>query len=108
MSIVILHFYSELLTVVCSSYWSKLNGDSEMTWGPDPLLTPTGIDQARDARAAWKKELPFGIPVPRRHYSSPLKRALDTWKVVFVGEDNHDGVLEKDKRHVTILEAGSS
>ncbi|KAI0689928.1 phosphoglycerate mutase-like protein [Cytidiella melzeri] len=81
-------------TQAWDAHWSKLNGDDEITWGPDPLLTPAGVEQARDARRAWKKEVPFGIPVPVRHYASPLKRALDTWKTVFA----EDGLW------VTILE----
>lgn len=97
-------------SITLESYWSKLNGDSEITWGPDPLLTPTGIDQAREARAAWKKEIPFGVPVPHRHYASPLKRALDTWKIVFVGDSGQDseGILSEEERRVVILEVSSS
>ena len=76
------------------SHWSKVNGDDTITWGPDPLLTPTGIEQALDARKLWQKEIPFGVPVPSRHYSSPLKRALDTWKTTFVGDGARVTILE--------------
>ncbi|KAI0088466.1 histidine phosphatase superfamily [Irpex rosettiformis] len=81
-------------TQAWDDHWSKLNGDDTMIWGPDPLLAPAGIEQALDARKAWQKEIPFGIPVPQRHYASPLKRALDTWKTIFA----------EDGARVTILE----
>ncbi|KAI0768927.1 phosphoglycerate mutase-like protein [Irpex lacteus] len=81
-------------TQAWDDHWSKLNGDDTITWGPDPLLTPAGIEQARDARRAWAKEIPFGIPVPSRHYASPLKRALDTWTTVFAEDGAGVIVLE--------------
>ena len=80
-------------------HWSKLNGDTDISWGPDPLLTPLGELQAQQARNAWKAELPLGVPVPQRWYSSPLKRALDTWKITF---DSDEGLF--GKKQVTILE----
>ena len=66
------------------SHWSKLNGDDELAWGPDPLLTPIGVAQAVAAQQAWKTEASHGIPEPEIHYLSPLKRALDTWKATFL------------------------
>ncbi|KAI0345470.1 phosphoglycerate mutase-like protein [Trametopsis cervina] len=81
-------------TQAWDDYWSKLNGDNEITWGPDPLLTPLGLEQARDARNAWQQEIPFSIPVPKRHYASPLKRALDTWKTTFADDGWSVTVLE--------------
>ncbi|OCH90902.1 phosphoglycerate mutase-like protein [Obba rivulosa] len=63
--------------------FSKQFGDDEITWGPDPLLTPLGIAQAHAARTAWLAELPNGIPLPQLFYCSPLKRALDTWRITF-------------------------
>ncbi len=82
-------------------FWSKLNGDDELTWGPDALLTPTGKAQALDARAAWEAELEFGVPTPHKFYSSPLRRALDTWAGTFAGES---AILPEEKRRVLILE----
>ncbi|KAI0953658.1 hypothetical protein AcW1_007823 [Taiwanofungus camphoratus] len=80
-------------------YYSKLYGDSEMTWGPDPLLTSLGITQAEAARSAWEFEVPFGIPTPEQCYASPLHRTLSTWDLTF----NVDEILGENKR-VIILE----
>jgi len=66
-----------------SGYWAKLNGDSEITWGPDPQLTPLGEQQAQEAHAAWHKERRFGIPLPEKLYTSPLTRAIRTHQVTF-------------------------
>lgn len=77
-------------------YWSKLNGDDEITWGPDPLLTPLGLAQAVDAQEVWRREAAHGVPVPERHFLSPLKRALDTWKATFLVEEEsntHKGLI---------------
>ncbi|KAH8077491.1 phosphoglycerate mutase-like protein [Cristinia sonorae] len=90
-------------TEAWDAYWSTLNGDDELTWGPDPLLTPVGQGQAVDAREAWKAELEFGIPTPERCYASPLRRALDTWTITMGGEGEHR-VLPEASRRVTILE----
>ncbi len=88
------------------SYYSKLYGDEEMTWGPDPLLTPLGHVQAADAHQAWLAEIPHGIPQPERHYVSPLKRALDTWAVTFgvrgISED--EGAFSSEKRIALVME----
>jgi len=90
-------------TETWDAYWSTLNGDDELTWGPDPLLTPLGQSQATEARDAWISELPYGVPLPEQFFSSPLKRALDTWALTFTVEGK-DEVLPEQKRRVTILE----
>lgn len=92
-------------TIFLSFYrhWSTLNGDDELTWGPDPLLTPLGQSQAEDAKKAWKDELSHGIPLPEKCYGSPLKRALDTWALT-LGGSGEDEVISGDRRRVTILE----
>ncbi|KAL4242991.1 Histidine phosphatase superfamily protein [Abortiporus biennis] len=90
-------------TEAWDDYWSKLNGDEELTWGPDPLLTPLGQTQGEEARVTWKEELQYGIPVPDRFLSSPLKRALDTWTATF-GKDGEGEVVDKGKKKVLILE----
>jgi len=72
-------------------YWSLLTGDGEMTWGPDPRLTPLGESQARAANAAWKAEIPANIPLPRSLYSSPLSRAANTCRITF-----EDIVIDRD------------
>lgn len=81
-------------------HYSKLNGDSTMTWGPDPPLTPLGEDQARAARLAWLEEVPRGLPAPERCFASPLRRALSTWTLTFQGDE----ILAGTSRRVTILE----
>lgn len=63
--------------------WSKLNGNGTITWGPDAQLTPLGVEQAKNATAAWKEELLAGIPEPEVLYSSPLSRAAETAKITF-------------------------
>ena len=85
------------------SHWSKLNGDGEIVWGPDPLLTHLGELQAEEAHEAWKKELPHGVPLPEKFFSSPLKRALDTWKITF-DRQGDEQVLEPERTSVDILE----
>jgi len=64
-------------------HWSKLNGDGEIVWGPDPALTPKGISEAKIVNAAWKKELPDGMPMPDRWFSSPFSRSANTLKITF-------------------------
>lgn len=88
------------------SYWSKLDGDGELTWGPDALLTPLGQSQALNAKAAWETELNAGIPVPQKFYSSPLRRALDTWTLTFTGANSTTvpANTAHTKRRVLILE----
>ncbi|KZT09381.1 phosphoglycerate mutase-like protein [Laetiporus sulphureus 93-53] len=73
-------------TEAWDEYWSKKYGDSEITWGPDPLLTPLGIKQAEYARLTWLKEITCGVPVPETCYASPLHRALSTWEATFNDE----------------------
>ncbi|KZT59347.1 phosphoglycerate mutase [Calocera cornea HHB12733] len=65
--------------------WCKLNGDGEITWGPDPELTPQGIQEAKNASEAWKKELPHGMPLPNRWFASPFQRASNTLRITFDG-----------------------
>ncbi|KAG5641717.1 hypothetical protein DXG03_004404, partial [Asterophora parasitica] len=66
-------------------YWSKLNGDGEIVWGPDPELTDLGKSQAAVAHDAWKSERKTGIPLPGKFYVSPLTRALKTLEITFTG-----------------------
>ncbi|KAK1219975.1 putative phosphoglycerate mutase pmu1 [Marasmius sp. AFHP31] len=75
-------------TPAWDAYWSELNGDGEIVWGPDAELTPTGIEQARAVNAAWNAELKFNIPLPRKRYSSPMTRALSTYVLTFDGIDS--------------------
>jgi len=63
--------------------WSKLNGDGELVWGPDPELTSIGKDQAVIAHEGWTTERPFGILLPQKLYCSPLTRAMQTCEITF-------------------------
>lgn len=58
--------------------WHSLTTDGEVTFGPDSTLTETGINQAKENREAWKKELALGAPVPDSFYVSPLQRSCWT------------------------------
>ncbi|KAF7799001.1 hypothetical protein EIP86_010231 [Pleurotus ostreatoroseus] len=90
-------------TSAWDDHYSKLNGDAELTWGPDPLLTPLGCAQAADARELWRVERQYGVPVPEVHFLSPLRRALDTWKITFLSlEDPGRCTDEADLRGVIL------
>lgn len=64
----------------------------------DPLLTPLGEDQAREACQTWKEEREAGIPIPDRVYCSPMTRALQTCRLTF------NGVLDLAQKRPLILE----
>lgn len=64
-------------------YWSKLNGDGNITWGPDPKLTPKGEEQARAVNTAWHAQLAAGVPLPQSLYTSPLQRSLNTLRITW-------------------------
>ncbi|KAJ3542920.1 hypothetical protein NMY22_g3320 [Coprinellus aureogranulatus] len=72
-------------TEAWDDYWSKLEGDGELVWGPDPLLTPKGISQARHTREVWEDELQYGLQPPCKIFCSPHSRALKTCEIVFEG-----------------------
>jgi len=72
-------------TPAWNDYWSKLDGDGTLVWGPDALLTPTGIQQAEAVHDKWLGEIPTGIPVPTVFYSSPLTRASRTLEITWTG-----------------------
>ncbi|EIW59094.1 phosphoglycerate mutase-like protein [Trametes versicolor FP-101664 SS1] len=82
------------------NYWSKLNGDEDITWGPDPELTAVGVAQAVAARQLWEAELKYGLPLPTKHYASPMRRALQTWREIFV----NSGMLRDSVDRVTMIE----
>lgn len=73
-----------------NEHWSKLNGDGEIVWGPDPNLTELGISQAKENAAVWKQELVNNVSgnakliLPTKWFVSPLSRSIDTlintWK----------------------------
>ncbi|KAF9779230.1 phosphoglycerate mutase [Thelephora terrestris] len=70
-------------TPAWDDYWSKLDGDGTIVWGPDALLTPLGVQQAEAAHNKWLDEIPSGIPVPTVFYSSPLTRASRTLEITW-------------------------
>ncbi|KAL7410167.1 histidine phosphatase superfamily [Mrakia frigida] len=79
--------------------WSLLNGDGNMTWGPDATLTPNGIAQAQAVNAAWKIEAKADAPLPQVFYSSPMRRAASTLEITW-----RDILLQKKSYTPTIKE----
>ncbi|KAF8961574.1 histidine phosphatase superfamily [Flammula alnicola] len=59
-----------------------IDGDGEIKWGPDPQLTPIGIEQAHTIQRAWMEEAATGLSPPHKRYCSPLSRALDTCDIM--------------------------
>ncbi|KAF5334281.1 hypothetical protein D9758_015537 [Tetrapyrgos nigripes] len=89
-------------TEAWDNYWSKLNGDGEIIWGPDPELTALGEEQARAASNAWRAELSYNIPVPNREarLCSPMTRAVKTHLLTFDFEDDE----KEGKKKAIIVE----
>ncbi|RLV94981.1 putative phosphoglycerate mutase [Spathaspora sp. JA1] len=67
-----------------NEYWSKLNGDGEIIWGPDANLTELGISQAKDNNYIWKQQQTNNknqvkdLIIPTKFLVSPLSRSIDT------------------------------
>ena len=77
-------------TQAWDDHWSLLTGDGELTWGPDPHLTPVGEGQAREACSMWKalldsKAVSDPPPLPTLFFSSPLIRSAKTLELTFQG-----------------------
>jgi len=85
-------------TEAWDDYWSKLEGDGELVWGPDPELTSIGLAQAADVHAMWVRENTVGLGMPRKIHSSPFVRALRTGQIAF------DGLLDDDTKRWLIVE----
>ncbi len=87
--------------------WALLNGDGEITWGPDPELTELGVKQAQICNSAWKEQLKRGAPLPQRWYCSPFTRALDTmihtWGDITLNKISDD-ISDGDKTRPTIVD----
>ncbi|KAJ7085201.1 histidine phosphatase superfamily [Mycena belliarum] len=81
-------------------YWSRLNGDAESTWGPDPELTALGIEQAASVNEVWKAELRANIPLPDRMYCSPMTRALHTNAITFAGVSSSRAMVLENCREI--------
>ncbi|KAJ6483138.1 histidine phosphatase superfamily [Mycena sanguinolenta] len=81
-------------TKAWDDYWAMLNGDDELTWGPDPELTALGLAQASVASEMWKAEhRDAQIPRPDSFFCSPLTRAMQTAATTFEGTFNNVCIL---------------
>nr|CDI52781.1 conserved hypothetical protein [Melanopsichium pennsylvanicum 4] len=72
-------------TPLWDSYWSQLNTDGNITWGPDARLTEVGVQQAQAVNDGWMTMLKQqdSAPLPTRLYCSPLSRALSTLEISY-------------------------
>jgi len=95
-------------TPAWDSYWSELDGDGVLVWGPDAQLTDLGVQQAQSVHQAWVNEIPSGVPIPSLFYSSPLSRAAKTceitWSDIIIPNTNTSSggtgnTAEKNARH---------
>lgn len=59
-------------------YWGTVNGNGNLTWGPDAALTPNGTAEGLANNAAWKQQIQAGITLPQSFYSSPMQRSMQT------------------------------
>jgi broad specificity phosphatase PhoE len=67
------------------SHWAKLDGDGKIIWA-DAHLTPLGKSQALAMNAFWAHAAStLKLPLPTRHYASPLARCLETCELAFSG-----------------------
>jgi len=66
-------------------YWSYLDGDGDLTWGPDASLTQKGYVQAVDAHSVWATEMSAYLKLPTTVYCNPLTRCLVTSTITFAG-----------------------
>ncbi|KAG8973651.1 hypothetical protein FRC05_008587 [Tulasnella sp. 425] len=89
-------------TKAWDDYWSLLNGNGTITWGPDAKLTELGIEQARMAHQRWVTELHSGggIPLPTKLYSSPLSRAAKTLEITFQNVTHERPLIMENLREV--------
>lgn len=71
--------FKNLTVCTCSPHQT----DGNMTWGPDPSLTPLGISQALEVNRVWKEELSLEMKeeararLPDVVWTSPLRRAAE-------------------------------
>lgn len=65
--------------------WHSMTTDGEITWAPDPKLTPLGEDQAKENHELWKKEILLGAPIPSKFYVSPMQRSMNTSYITWKG-----------------------
>ncbi|CAK7892531.1 hypothetical protein CAAN1_08S05490 [[Candida] anglica] len=79
--------------------WHNMETDGEIIIGPDPMLTPLGVDQAKENNQVWKQEIDSGAPIPSKFYVSPLQRSCRTLVGTWTGikpedKDPHPLVVE--------------
>ncbi|KAK4215788.1 histidine phosphatase superfamily [Rhypophila decipiens] len=82
---------SKVGTIEWERYWARLDGDGNTTWA-DAHLTSVGEDQAKAVNkflleeSSTDTDSEMGIlPLPTRHYVSPLTRCLQTWELAYKG-----------------------
>ncbi|KAG0140301.1 hypothetical protein CROQUDRAFT_665384 [Cronartium quercuum f. sp. fusiforme G11] len=68
-------------TIMWDCKWSELNGDGNLTWGPDARLSEQGKSEVIIAKKAWEREISNGLPLPELMIVSPLSRAIETMKI---------------------------
>jgi broad specificity phosphatase PhoE len=67
------------------AHWAKLEGNEKITWA-DPHLTEVGKRQAQAMRDFWGDAATnHMLPLPGRHYVSPLARCLETCETALTG-----------------------
>ncbi|ODV62576.1 putative phosphomutase [Ascoidea rubescens DSM 1968] len=90
------------------NYWSLLDGDGNLTWAPDPFLTPIGKSQAKSNNKAWLDQINnHNCPTPQAFYSSPFTRScqtlIGTWEnIVDLKNDSTCNPLIKEDLRETI------
>ncbi|KAK1760080.1 histidine phosphatase superfamily [Echria macrotheca] len=74
---------AEVGTEAWEAYWAKLEGDGKITWS-DACLTEKGTAQAKEMHTFWaESSSTLSLPLPKKHYASPLARCLDTCALAF-------------------------
>ncbi|POS73199.1 phosphoglycerate mutase [Diaporthe helianthi] len=83
---------AEVGTAEWEGHWARLDGDDTRTW-VDAHLTEKGKQQALAISTFLKSsEAQNGMPVPSRHYTSPLARCLETTRLAFSEHEGAEGV----------------
>lgn len=72
-----------------------MEGDGVMDWS-DARLTEKGREQAEALNNFWRESIESRtVPTPRRYYTSPLARCLETTKITYSGLPGLPIVKEK-------------
>ncbi|KAI1762388.1 phosphoglycerate mutase-like protein [Hypoxylon sp. FL1150] len=68
-----------------NDHWSLVDTDGVISW-TDALLTGIGREQAKALGEFWRDSIKNGtVPLPRKLYTSPLMRCLETTKFTYSG-----------------------